>query len=67
MEEPQDMTYYFITDERKLSKDDMLRIERVAAIEAAQMKWKLFKTYNIEKSLVSDDWWSVWHTSVSLN
>jgi len=63
MEETQGMTYYFITDERKLSKDDMLRIERVAAIEAAEMKWKLFTTFKIHKFIIDE----AWDTSVSLN
>ena len=42
MEYQDRLTYYFIVDGRKLSKDDMLRIERVAAIEASQLGWKLF-------------------------
>ena len=49
MEEQDRMTYYFITDNRKLSRDDMLRIERVAAIEAKQMGWKLFVRYDVPK------------------
>jgi hypothetical protein len=63
MEEQDRMTYYFITDSRIMSKDDMLRIERVAAIEASQMRWRLFVKYAIE-NLQPGTWWS---TSVSLN
>lgn len=38
----ENMTYYFITDGRKMSKDDFLRLEQVAGIEAKKLNWKLF-------------------------
>ena len=63
MEEQDRMTYYFIADSRKLSRDDMLRLERVAAIEAKQMEWKLFVSYDVPKIGESGKF----RTSVSLN
>ena len=63
MEEQDKMTYYFITDKRKMSRDDMLRIERVAAIEAKQMQWMLFVRYSIRNFGVTERF----GTSVSLN
>jgi len=63
MEEHDKMTYYFITDSRKLSRDDMLRLERVAAIEAKQMGWKLFVRYSVRNFRLTERF----NTSVSLN
>jgi len=36
------LTYFYITDGRKFSKDDFLRLESIAAIEAINLKWELF-------------------------
>ena len=63
MEDQDRMTYYFIVDSRKLSRDDMLRLERVAAIEASQMRWKLFVSYSVPKFGETEKF----RTSVSLN
>ena len=63
MEDQDKLTYYFITDKRIMSRDDMLRIEQIAAIEAAKMKWQLFVRYSIRNLGVSERF----STSVSLN
>jgi hypothetical protein len=63
MEDQDKMTYYFIVDSRKLSRDDMLRLERVAAIEAKQMQWMLFVRYSIRNYGLTERF----GTSVSLN
>ena len=41
-------TYYFIADGKKLTPDDFVRLEQVAAIENEKMKHKIFVVYNVE-------------------
>ena len=63
MEDQDKLTYYFIVDSRKLSRDDMLRLERVAAIEAKKMEWMLFVRYSIRNYGLTERF----STSISLN
>ena len=63
MEGQDKMTYYFITDKRIMSRDDMLRLERVAAIEAKEMQWMLFIRYSVRNFGVTERF----STSISLN
>jgi len=63
MEDQDKLTYYFIVDSRKLSRDDMLRLERVAAIEAKKMEWQLFIRYSIVNYGLTERF----STSISLN
>jgi len=37
--------FYFI-DLNKTTVDDFIKIEQIAALEAAEMKWKLFMSFN---------------------
>ena len=41
-------TYYYITNKSKLSPDDFIRLEQIAAMEYEKMGYKIFIVFTLE-------------------